>query len=265
MTDPALTSATSRSDEPDAMVALALAWQVRRSLHMFGPKRRDAAFFDGLAQQAALNVRAAGLLQRMFGRMEPIAAGSAHPYRATVGAPRSQLDDEVVALASEIKAVERDGDRLKHEAMKRVRANWMTPLDREDIRGLVHGMDDVLDRIDAVAERIVVYHVNVATEEALELVQLLVSSCDALSVAVRTLPILKSKKASDILERCAEVNRIETSADAVHRRAMGLLFIAGNDPLLVMKWRDIYDWLEAATDACEDVADVAEGVVLEYA
>jgi predicted phosphate transport protein (TIGR00153 family) len=232
---------------------------------MFGPKRKDAAFFDGLARQAALNVRAAGLLQSMFARMEPASTSSSHPYRTVNGSARTQLDDEMVVVASDIKAVERDGDRLKHDAMKRVRANWMTPLDREDMRGLVHGMDDVLDRIDAVAERIVVYGVNVVTEEALELARLVVMSCDALLVAMRLLPALKSKNASEILERCAEVNRIETAADGVHRRAMGVLFAAGNDPLLVMKWRDVYDGLEAATDSCEDVADVAEGVVLEYA
>jgi uncharacterized protein Yka (UPF0111/DUF47 family) len=232
---------------------------------MFGPKRRDAAFFDGLARQAALNVRAAGLLQTMFARMALPSASVSHPYRTTVDGHRTQLDDALVALASDIKALERDGDRLKHDAMKRLRANWITPLDREDLRGLMHGMDDVLDRIDAVAERVVVYRVTVATHEALELAQLLVSSCDALLVAVGSLPTLKSKKASEILERCAEVNRIETAADAVHRRALGLLFVSGNDPLLVMKWRDIYDGLEAATDACEDVADVAEGIVLEYA
>lgn len=232
---------------------------------MFGPKRRDAAFFDGLTRQAVLNVRAAGLLQTIFARIALASAGATQPYRSTDDAAATERDDAVVALASDIKALERDGDRLKHDAMKRLRANWITPLDREDIRGLVHGMDDVLDRIDAVAERIVVYRVGVATPEAMELTQLLVSSCDALVVAVRSLPTLKSKKASETLECCAEVSRIETTADAVHRRALGLLFVAGNDPLLVMKWRDIYDRLEAATDACADVADVAEGIVLEYA
>ena len=100
---------------------------------MFGPKRKDAIFFDGLVGQAELNVRAAALLQSMFERMEPPAARSSHPYRAAGGSARTRLDDELVAIASDIKAVERDGDRLKHDAMKRVRANWMTPLDREDI------------------------------------------------------------------------------------------------------------------------------------
>ena len=76
---------------------------------------------------------------------------------------------------------------------------------------------------------------------------------------------LKSMKATEILERCTEVNRIETAADAVHRRALSQLFVAGNDALLVMKWRDIYDGLEAATDVIEAVANVIEGVVLEYA
>jgi len=232
---------------------------------MFGPGRRDAAFFDGLSRQAALNVHAADVLLAMFTRMAPRSPGAAHPYRSEDDRGHAELDDGLVALASDIKTVERDGDRLKHEAMKRIRANWMTPLDREDLRGLVHGMDDVLDRIDAVAERIVIYRVDVVTEEALELARLLVTSCAALMVAVRSLPTLKAKQAAEILERCAEVNRLETAADAVHRRAMGLLFLAGNDPLLVMKWRDLYDGLEAATDACEDVADIAEGVVLEYA
>lgn len=233
---------------------------------MFGPKRRDAAFFDGLAEQAGLNVRAAVMLEAMFARMARRATRAGEPYRLTGGGAGTEHDDvDLVALASDIKAIERDGDRLKHDAMKRVRANWITPLDREDIRVLSNGMDDVLNRIDAVAERIVLYRIDVATEEAVELARLLVSSCEALMVAVRSLPTLKSKKASEILERCAEVNRIETAADAMHRRALGLLFGAGNDPLLVMQWRDVYDGLEEATDSCEDVADVVEGVVLEYA
>lgn len=232
---------------------------------MFAPARKDAAFFDGLSRQAALNVRAADVLVAMVTRMRPAAAGTAHPYRTPDDRDRTEVDEALVALASDIKAVERDGDRLKHEAMKRVRANWMTPLDREDIRGLVHGLDDVLDRIDAVAERLVIYRVSVVTDEAIELVRLLSTSCAALMVAVRSLPTLKAKQVREILERCAEVNRVETAADAVHRRAMGQLFLSGNDPLVVMKWRDLYDGLEAATDACESVADIAEGVVLEYA
>ena len=96
------------------------------------------------------------------------ATRAGEPYRLTGDSAPTEQDDDMVALASDIKALERDGDRLKHDAMKRVRANWITPLDREDIRVLSNGMEEVLNRIDAVAERIVLYRIDVATEEAVE-------------------------------------------------------------------------------------------------
>jgi len=97
----------------------------------------------------------------------------------------------------------------------------------------------------------------------LELATLLVESCNVLAKAVALLGTMS--RASELLELCVEVNRLENAADSVHRRAMADLFKAGNDPLMVMKWRDILDGLESATDRCEDVANVLEGVVLEYA
>jgi len=233
---------------------------------VLGGKRKDALFFDGLREQAALNVRTAKMLETMLVRMNPPVEVAAHPYRLPrEDDARRACDDETIALATAIDEAEREGDRIKHAAMKRLRESWITPFDREDIRGLVHGMDDVLDRIEAVADRIILFHICVAPPEALELARILIASCDALASAVGGLPSVSSKKATEILERCAEVNRLETKADVVHRRAMAELFVPGNDPLVVMKWRDLYDGLEAATDSCEDVADIAEGVVLEYA
>lgn len=236
------------------------------SLVVLGRKGKDALFFDAFSAHAELGVRAAKMLAAMFARMTPADAGAAHPYRRA--STQSGNDGEIAAItgiASEIKVAEREGDRLKREAMKRLRENWVTPLDRADILDLVHGMDDVLDHIDGVAERLSLFHVTVVPPDAVELAGLLVSSCEALAVAIGAIGKMKKLTVKEILEHCNKVNQLETAADAVHRRAMGELFTGGNDPLEVMKWRDLYDGLESATDCCEDVADVIEGVALEYA
>jgi len=231
---------------------------------VLGRKRKDALFFDAFNAHAELNVRAAKMLSSMFAQMAAASEGAAHPYRRRASGNASEAAG-ILTIAAEIKVAEREGDRLKRDAMKQLRENWVTPLDRADILDLVHGLDDVLDHIDGVAERLSLFHVTVAPHDAVELANILVTSCEALATAVAALGSLKKAQVKEILERCAEVNKLETAADAVHRRAMGELFTAGNDPLEVMKWRDLYDGLESATDCCEDVADVIEGVVLEYA
>lgn len=233
---------------------------------MFGAKK-DAAFFDAFTEHAAKSVEAAKLLIEMFkrlGRLD-LPGDAAGPYRSATGdgpAPVG-IDDELQRLADQIKAAEHAGDTITHETVKRLRENWITPLDRNDIHELISRMDDVLDLIDAVAERVVLFRVRLAAPEAGELAGLLLSACEVLCRAIALLKTMA--RAPEILELCVEVNRLENAADTVYRRALADLFQPGNDPLTVMKWRDIFDSLESAADRCEDVANIIEGVVLEYA
>jgi len=230
---------------------------------MFGSgKKRDAAFFDAFSRHAQRSVEAARMLVEMMGRLEVGNGGAAQAYRVTDEGD-GPVDELARQLYVKIKDAETSADSITHETIKRLHETWITPFDRDDIHSLITRMDDVLDLIEAAAERIVLYRVVVAPPEAVELATLLVESCNVLAKAVALLRTMS--RASELLELCVEVNRLENAADSVHRRAMADLFKAGNDPLMVMKWRDILDGLESATDRCEDVANVLEGVVLEYA
>ena len=207
-------------------------------------------------------MEAARQLVEMIGRREVGNRAAAHVYRPAEES-EPPVDELARALYVKIKDAETSADSITHETIKRLHETWITPFDRDDIHSLITRMDDVLDLIEAAAERIVLYRVVVAPPEAVELATLLVQCCDVLVKAVALLGTMS--RAPELLELCVEINRLENAADSVHRRAMADLFRAGNDPLLVMKWRDILDGLESATDRCEDVANVLEGVVLEYA
>ncbi|MEO6419452.1 MAG: DUF47 family protein, partial [Polyangiaceae bacterium] len=166
-------------------------------------------------------------------------------------------------LAAAIKDAEHAGDTITHSTVKRLHETWITPLDRFDIHGLISRMDDVLDLIEAVSERVVLFEVQSAPPEAVALSEVLVRGCEGMVKAMELLPDMG--KAPELLKICVEINRLENEADGIYRKAIADLFKHGNDPLLVMKWRDIFDSLESASDRCEDVANIVEGVVLEYA
>lgn len=231
---------------------------------MFGSKKKDAAFFSAFSRHAAKSVEAAGMLVEMLRRLHVGNGAGSELYRTPRDSvPPREADDRTKQLYNQIKEAETTADGITHDTIKRLHENWITPFDRDDIHSLISRMDDVLDLIEAAAERLVLYQVSAASPEAVELAELLVKSCETLARAIGLLSTMA--RAPEILELCVEVNRLENAADTVHRRAMADLFRAGNDPLLVMKWRDIFDGLESATDRCEDVANILEGVVLEYA
>jgi uncharacterized protein len=231
-------------------------------LSLFGSSRKDTSFFDAFSQHAETSAAAARILLDVMTRLE--GDGDADGERAPYVFPaREGVDQEIKALAAKIKDAETTGDTITHETMKRLRENWLTPLDRGDIHELITRMDDVLDSIEEAAERIVLFEIRVAPPEARELVRVLVSSCEAIAKAVGLLRSMAH--APEILKLCVEVNQLENDADALHRKAIAAMFKKGNEPLMVMKWRDIFDSLESAADRCEDVANVLEGVVLEYA
>jgi predicted phosphate transport protein (TIGR00153 family) len=206
---------------------------------MFG-KSTDALFFEAFVAHGKATLEASRHVKALFSEL-----GNARD------------------LARAVSEAEHVGDRVTHETIKRLHETWITPFDRADIHALISRMDDVLDLTEAVSERVLLFEIKEPHADANDLADLLVRCCEKILRAVELLPTLKSSK--ELLELCVDIGRLENEADVVYRNAIAALFKAGNDPLDVMKWRDIYDALETATDRCADVANVIEGVVLEYA
>jgi predicted phosphate transport protein (TIGR00153 family) len=207
---------------------------------MFGKSKTDDQFFNGFVNHGKATLEAAKLTRSLFDEL-----------------------DKSAELARAISEFEHKGDQITHETIRRLHETWITPFDRTDIHTLIARMDDVLDLTEAVAERVVLFDVRTSRPEAKELADLLVQCCEGVLRAAELLPNLK--QSAELLEICVKIGQYEDAADVVYRRAIAALFKPGNDPLEVMKWRDIYDALETATDRCADVANVIEGVVLEYA
>ena len=168
----------------------------------------------------------------------------------------------VRALAARIKEIEHETDVITHTCVERLHTTFITPIDRDDIHRLITRMDDVMDFIESASERIALYDLVEMTDEVRELAKVLVRATEAVARAVTGLRTLK--KNQTILEHCIEVNRLENEGDEILRNAVATLFREGADPLLVMKWKEVYEALENATDRCEDVANIIEGVVLEH-
>lgn len=170
---------------------------------------------------------------------------------------------DVEATVRAIKDVEHQGDAYTRQAFNRLHQQFITPFDRAEIHRLLSRIDDILDLADAAAERILLYEVGEIPGDAKALAGVLVAA--ALKVQVAVSGLRHVKKPAEILAACADINELENQGDALLRSGLAKLFKSGADPLTVIKWKEIYDLLETATDRCEDVADVIEGVVLEHA
>jgi uncharacterized protein Yka (UPF0111/DUF47 family) len=197
-------------------------------------------FFDLFERHAEKTVEAARLLQAMLGRP-------------------GDLADQ----ARRIKELEHEGDVITHRAVEILHRTFVTPIDRGDIHRLISRLDDVLDLVDATSERVWLYGIQASDRDACDLAATLVSAVVEVSRAMVGLRDLKNRDA--ILQVCMEINRYENEGDTLLRRAVARLFQESKDPLLVIKWKDIYEFLEDAIDRCEDIANVVEGVALEYA
>jgi uncharacterized protein len=163
--------------------------------------------------------------------------------------------------AQRVKQIEHECDEITHAVVASLHKTFITPLDRNDIYRLITRMDDIMDLVEAAAERLVLYDITKMTKEVGELGRCLVSSAEHVLLAVSSIRNLK--RPQGILEHCIEINRLENVADAILRSALARLFREEKDPIAVIKWKEIYETLESATDRCEDVANTIEGVVLE--
>lgn len=161
--------------------------------------------------------------------------------------------------AYEIKEIEHQCDFLTHEIIQRLNKTFVTPIDREDIHSLARTLDDVMDEMDNAAHLIPLYRIEKIRGGARGLTRVILEQTDEIRRAVEAL-----EKRDGVLERAIEINRLENEADRIHKTAIGLLFDEERDPIMLMKWKEILDVLERATDRCEDVANLLENVVVKH-
>lgn len=192
-------------------------------------------FFDDFSRLAAELRKGAHLLKEMLASAEPN-----------------------MQKADDIKEVEHACDEITHDIVVRLNKTFVTPLDREDIHALAGSLDDVMDAIDGAAAVIRLYKIQHIRSGARRLVVIV---CDAVDLIEKAFSALERR--DGVLEIAARISQLEHEADRVHQDAIVGLFDQEHDPIAVIKWKEIYDFLEAATDRCEDVANLLEGVVLK--
>jgi predicted phosphate transport protein (TIGR00153 family) len=161
--------------------------------------------------------------------------------------------------ADELKEVEHKCDFLTHEIIQRLNRTFVTPLDREDIYGLARSLDDVMDAIDASGAMVRLYRLDTVRFGARELARIITASTEQVRLALEGM-----EKRKGVITYSVEINRLENEADRVHQQAVSRLFDDEHDPIVVIKWKETLDFLEAATDRCEDVANLLEGVIVKH-
>jgi len=201
---------------------------------------RETKFYDLFEKSAGNLVVAAGKLADLFDNYEDVEAK--------------------VAL---MKDLEHEGDSITHEIMQSLHRTFVTPIDREDIARLANTMDDVMDFIEAAARTAMLYRIAQPTDRARQLVSIILKVTYRLN---EVMPLLRRRdRFKQVLEQCVEINRLENEADDVHHAALAELFDNTRDLREIIKWREIYEHMESATDRGEDVANVLEAVVLKHA
>jgi uncharacterized protein len=196
---------------------------------------RDRVFFDLFTEAGRNTLHAARLLEQMLDRWP---------------------DDG--GLARDILKAENEGDRITHDIVQRLNTTFVTPIDREDIYGLATALDDIVDFIEEVADFLGLYKIEAPMDQALDLAAVLVSSCQQLYDALDNL-----RGFSDLEKYWVEIHRLENEGDRISRDAVASLFSNGIDPMVVIRWKDIFAVLERAIDATETAAHILEGIVIK--
>ena len=205
---------------------------------MFRLLPRDENFFDLFEQQAGHIVSASRVLEEL-----------------TLDYPAAQ------AKVDRIRDLEHAGDTVTHEVVRRLNTTFVTPIDREDIYALATCLDDVLDLIDAVADRLLLYKIKAPTDGCIAMAKIVVKTAEETDRAVHCLRTLSP----EYRKHSIEVNRLENEADRLLRDELAALFEGGTDAIEVIKWKELYETMEAVTDRCEDVLNVIEGITLKMA
>lgn len=196
---------------------------------------RDTRYFDLFEESARHAVTAAELLKQFI----------------------DQIPD-APHLAKEIGAIESEADRVTHDLIQHVGATFVTPIEREDILELASNLDDVVDLIEEAADLVLLYKVEAPMDEASGLCEILISATKALADAMPRL-----RTFGDVRHYTVEVNRLENEGDRLSRQAIASLFEGGIDPMIVIRWKDIFERLEEAIDATERVANILEGIIIK--
>jgi uncharacterized protein len=204
-----------------------------RLAQLFAPRERE--FFDLFEEAGANIVRAAELLERML-----------------------EVWPDGAELARDVVVCEQEGDRITHDIIQRLNSTFVTPIDREDIYALASALDDVVDFVEEVSDFLTLYRIEAPMDQASELARILSQSSRAIADAI---PRLRTFR--DIHHYTVEVNRLENDGDRVVRQALASLFERGIDPMLVIRWKDIFERLEDGIDATETVANILEGIVIK--
>ncbi|HEX4454559.1 MAG TPA: DUF47 domain-containing protein [Kofleriaceae bacterium] len=200
---------------------------------------RETSFFDFFEQHAALTIEGTKEFLSMV----------------TTGA-------NVAAKCRRISDIEHETDTITHRCVEALHKTFITPIDRDSIHRLITRMDDIMDYVEAAAERIELYEISSMTSDVRDMSDVLHRSAQQVELAVRGLRTLKDTQQT--LKLCIDINRLENECDAILRRSVARLFKEEKDPIMVIKWKEIYENLENASDRCEDVANIIEGVILEH-
>ena len=201
---------------------------------------RETSFFDFFEQHAGLTIEGTKEFLSMV----------------TTGA-------NVATKCRRISDIEHETDTITHRCVEALHKTFITPIDRDSIHRLITRMDDVMDFVEAAAERIDLYELTVMTPDVRDLADVLHRATLQVEAAMRGLRSMNEPQAT--LKLCIDINRLENEADAILRRSVARLFKEEKDPIVVIKWKEVYENLESATDRCEDVANIIEGVILEHA
>jgi len=196
---------------------------------------RDRTFFDLFIEAGQNSVQTARLLDRMM---------------------NSWPEDE--GLLQQIVDAEQEGDRITHDIIKRLNSTFVTPIDREDIYSLATQMDDIVDFAEEAADFLGLYKIEAPMEQAQQLTKVLVASCEQLAMGLEHLPEFK-----DLDKYWIEIHRLENEGDRISRDAVASLFSNGIDPMVVIRWKDMFAVLEEAIDATETAAQIIEGIVIK--
>jgi uncharacterized protein len=201
---------------------------------------RQTNFFDFFERHAALSVEGARELGKLV-----------------------ESGVRVEDVAKRIKELEHEADEITHDCMEALHKTFITPIDRNDIHRIASKLDDIIDLIDGAARQLSLFEIRELPESAREATVVLVQATEAVERAVKGLRNMRN--ATTILGECVRINELENQADRIKAASVARLFREERDPIVVLKWHEIYQALENVTDACEDVANVIEGIVLEHA
>jgi uncharacterized protein Yka (UPF0111/DUF47 family) len=216
-----------------------------------------------MCQAEVTHVRRVGKDEVFYGAFRELAAAALDAAGKTV----ALLEDLASAptAARPIAEARRSGQAVVRRAMRELHSIWITPIDRHHIHELIAGLDGVLALVDSTAARMVLFGMRETRAELPDLARQVCEACKRLREVTDLLPKLSKGNAAEVMRLVGEIHEVAAKADETHRRALASLFDGSSDPLMVMKWREVLDNLEKATNLCRAVAELFEAIVLENA